>query len=74
MVSGCSLEAKCSRIRRLRRQELVLAGLARRLLACPVGADKELLIALPQNRQYDYIRTGDEIEVGWDEKSGICFA
>jgi len=59
---------------RVRIRSILFDGANSRLLACPVGAEKELLIALPQNRQYDYIRTGDEIEVGWDEKSGICFA
>jgi spermidine/putrescine transport system ATP-binding protein len=55
-------------------RSILFDGANSRLLAHPVGAEKELLIALPQNRQYDYIRVGDEIEVGWDEKSGICFA
>jgi hypothetical protein len=33
----------------------------------------ELLVALPQNRQYDYIQVNDKIEIGWDKQSGICF-
>ena len=36
--------------------------------------EKELMIALPQNRQYDHVKKGDVLEIGWDEKSGICFA
>ncbi len=59
---------------RVRVRAILFDGANSRLLAHPPGADKELLIALPQNRQYDHIREGDEIEVGWDEKSGICFA
>jgi len=34
----------------------------------------ELLIALPQTRQFDYIKKNDKIEIGWNERSGICFA
>ena len=34
----------------------------------------ELLIALPQTRQFDYIKKNDKIEIGWNEQSGICFA
>jgi spermidine/putrescine transport system ATP-binding protein len=36
--------------------------------------DTEVIIALPQNRQYDHVKKGDVLEIGWDEKSGICFA
>ena len=39
----------------------------------PLDSETELLIALPQNRQFDHIRVRDTIEVGWDEQSGICF-
>jgi spermidine/putrescine transport system ATP-binding protein len=49
-------------------------GANSRLLARPLNADTELLIALPQNRQYDHIRVDDQIEVGWAAASGICFA
>jgi len=59
---------------RVKVRSILFDGANSRLLAHPVGAERELLIALPQNRQYDYIRVGDDIEVGWDEKSGICFA
>ncbi|MBW2178249.1 MAG: ABC transporter ATP-binding protein, partial [Deltaproteobacteria bacterium] len=44
-----------------------------RLLVNPLQSDREILIALPQNRQYDHIRVDDRIEVGWDIESGICF-
>jgi len=44
-----------------------------RLLAHPVNSTQELLIALPQTRQYDHIQVDDKIEVGWHEQSGICF-
>jgi spermidine/putrescine transport system ATP-binding protein len=55
-------------------KDLLFDGANSRLLAHPLDADTELLIAMPQTRQYDYIRKNDKIEIGWDEQSGICFA
>ncbi|MGD9330692.1 MAG: ABC transporter ATP-binding protein [Desulfobacterales bacterium] len=55
-------------------KSLLFDGANSRLLAHPVNDDTELLIALPQNRQFDHIRRDDRIEVAWDEQSGICFA
>jgi spermidine/putrescine transport system ATP-binding protein len=55
-------------------KSLLFDGANSRLLVHPVNGDTELLIALPQNRQFDYIRRDDKIEVGWDPQSGICFA
>ena len=52
---------------------LLFDGANSRILANPIGNDMELQIALPQNRQYDHIRRGDRIEVGWDMHAGICF-
>ena len=52
---------------------LLFDGANSRLLAQPPGSAAEMLIALPQNRQYDHIRPGDRIEVGWSPDSGICF-
>ena len=54
-------------------KSILFDGANSRLLANPVNANTELLIALPQNRQYDYIQINDTIEIGWDKKSGICF-
>lgn len=54
-------------------KSILFDGANSRLLATAVRSEKELLIALPQNRQYDYIRKNDKIEIGWDEKSGILF-
>jgi len=54
-------------------KDLLFDGANSRLLAHPLNADTELLIALPQTRQFDYIQKNDKIEIGWDEKSGICF-
>lgn len=53
---------------------ILFDGANSRLLANPMDSEKELLIALPQNRQYDHIKTGDKIVIGWDRESGICFA
>ena len=55
-------------------KSLLFDGANSRLLANPLNDDTELLIALPQNRQFDHIRAGDRIEVAWDAQSGICFA
>ena len=55
-------------------KDILFDGANSRLLAHPLDAESELLIALPQNRQFDYIRENDKIEIGWDEQAGICFA
>lgn len=34
---------------------------------------EEMLISLPQNRQYDHIAARDRIEIGWDVNAGNCF-
>jgi len=52
---------------------ILFDGANSRLLAHPLNSDKEILIALPQNRQYDHIKVEDRIEIGWDPGSGICF-
>ena len=54
-------------------KDILFDGANSRLLAHPPETDTELLIALPQTRQYDYIQKNDKIEIGWDEMSGICF-
>lgn len=33
----------------------------------------ELLVGLPQNRQFDFIGPGDSITLGWHPDSGLCF-
>ena len=52
---------------------ILFDGANSQLLVTPLDSKKELIVALPQNRQYDYIEEGDKIEVGWDKNSGICF-
>jgi len=55
-------------------KDILFDGANSRLLAHPLDAYTELLVALPQTRQFDYIQKGDKIEIGWNEMSGICFA
>jgi len=55
-------------------KDILFDGANSRLLAYPLDADTELLVALPQTHQYDYIQKNDKIEIGWDEQSGICFS
>ncbi len=45
---------------------------SRLLTATPSG--QELLVSLPQNRKFDHVRPGQEIEAGWHPESGACFA
>jgi len=54
-------------------KDILFDGANSRLLAHPLNADTELLVALPQTRQYDYIKKADKVEIGWSEMSGICF-
>ncbi len=54
-------------------KSILFDGANSQLLATPPNSEKELLVALPQNRQYDYIQVSDKIEIGWNEQSGICF-
>jgi len=55
-------------------KDILFDGANSRLLGHPLDADAELLIALPQTHQFDYIQKNDKIEIGWNEQSGICFS
>ena len=55
-------------------KDILFDGANSRLLAHTLDADTELLIALPQTRQFDYIKKDDKVEIGWNPVSGICFA
>lgn len=55
-------------------KDILFDGANSRLLAHPLDAYTELLVALPQTRQFDYIQKDDKIEIGWNERSGICFS
>jgi spermidine/putrescine transport system ATP-binding protein len=54
-------------------KDILFDGANSRLLAHPPETETELLIALPQTRQFDYIKKNDKIDIGWNEQSGICF-
>ena len=54
-------------------KSILFDGANSRLLATPVDGENELMIALPQNRQYDHLAIGDRIEVGWNPRSASCF-
>jgi len=54
-------------------KSILFDGANSRLLVTPLNSDKEMLVALPQNRQFDYIQPDDKVEIGWDVHSGICF-
>ena len=54
-------------------RSILFDGANSRLLAYPTDAANELIIALPQNRQFDDIKEDDRIRIGWDPRSGICF-
>jgi len=44
-----------------------------RLLVTLGETRHELLVSLPQNRQFDHIRVGDSLTIGWDPQAGLCF-
>ena len=54
-------------------KSILFDGANSRLLATPVDGDEELMIALPQNRQYDHLNTGDRINIGWNARAASCF-
>jgi spermidine/putrescine transport system ATP-binding protein len=54
-------------------KSILFDGANSRLLATPLDSDTEIMIALPQNRQYDYLKAGDRVEIGWNARSASCF-
>ncbi len=44
-----------------------------RLLVIPEDTEEELIVALPQNRQFDNIRAGDRVKIGWSPSTAVCF-
>ncbi len=51
---------------------ILFDGANSRLLTVMPGGH-ELLVSLPQNRQFDHIRPGDRILLGWHPDAGLCF-
>lgn len=54
-------------------RSILFDGAGSRLLVSPLNSSKELIVSLPQNRQYDHIKPQDLLEIGWDRHAGICF-
>jgi spermidine/putrescine transport system ATP-binding protein len=54
-------------------RSVLFDGANSRLLAAPVNGASELMIALPQNRQYDHLAAGDRVDIGWSAHSANCF-
>jgi len=52
---------------------ILFDGANTQLLVESPASDDELLISLPQNRQYEHISVKDRIEIGWDARAGNCF-
>lgn len=52
---------------------ILFDGAGSRLLVRPLHSDKELIVSLPQNRQFDHIKPADQLEIGWSEEAGIYF-
>ena len=44
-----------------------------RLLVNLDGCSQEIMVSLPQNRQYDSIKVRDNIRIGWDPSSSVCY-
>ena len=44
-----------------------------RLLVSLNGSAKELLVSLPQNRQFDHLKVKDGVTIGWDPASSVCY-
>jgi len=44
-----------------------------RILVVPKNSEKEIMVSLPQNRKYDYLRPKDTIKIGWYHSASVCF-
>jgi len=44
-----------------------------RILVVPKGTDNEIVVMLPQNRKYDYLRPSDALKIGWYPSVSVCF-
>lgn len=51
---------------------ILFDGADSRLLT-ETDAGQELLVALPQNRAFDHIASGDRVQVGWHPDAGLVF-
>ena len=58
---------------RVKVQSVLFDGGNSRLLTHSSGWESDITVALPQNNLYDHIKSGDEITIGFEHSSGICF-
>ncbi|HDQ13938.1 MAG TPA: ABC transporter ATP-binding protein [Sediminispirochaeta sp.] len=66
-------ESEVSNLMRCEVKAILFDGGNSRLLVIPEGTNEELLVALPQNKQYDNIRVKDKVEIGWNKAAAVCF-
>ncbi|PKP60365.1 ABC transporter ATP-binding protein [Candidatus Atribacteria bacterium HGW-Atribacteria-1] len=52
---------------------ILFDGANSRLLVVPENSKQELIVSLPQNKQFDYIKAKDKIKIGWDPEAAVCF-
>ncbi|KAA0256924.1 ABC transporter ATP-binding protein [Deferribacter autotrophicus] len=58
---------------KVRVKTILFDGANSRLLTVVENSEKEIIVALPQNKQFDYIKPGDVIELGWHPENCIAF-
>lgn len=73
MVINPDIEEKNFNFLSVEVRSILFDGGNSRLLVFPEGMDDELVVILPQTRQYDDIKVGDRIRVGWDVAASLCF-
>ena len=54
-------------------EAILFDGANSKLLVVPENSQQELIVSLPQNKQFDYIKARDKIKIGWDPEAAICF-
>jgi spermidine/putrescine transport system ATP-binding protein len=52
---------------------ILFDGANSKLLVVPEKSEQELIVSLPQNKQFDYIKAKDKIKIGWDPEAVVCF-
>ncbi len=52
---------------------LLFDGGNSRILVVPENSGRELIVSLPQNRQYDRIKAKDRLKIGWHPAAAVCF-
>ncbi len=52
---------------------ILFDGANSKLLVVPEKSKQELIVSLPQNKQFDYIKARDKIKIGWDPEAVVCF-